>query len=69
MPLIRIPVPGVRYALELDSDKIVTVETPRDLADAPGRPGERVLPGPNRLILHFATLDDAPKWVEASDGP
>ena len=66
--LITIPVPGVEYALEFDSDKITGVETPRDVADVPGMPGRRELPGPNRLILHFATLDDAPKWVDAEDG-
>ncbi len=64
MALIRIPVPGAEYALEFDSDKLVSVETPREVADVPGEPGRKELPGPNSLILHFAALDDAPKWVE-----
>lgn len=67
MALIRIPVPhavinGAQYALEFDSDKIVQVETPREVAETGG--GRRELSGPNALILRFATLDDAPKWVE-----
>lgn len=62
--LIKIPVPGVRYALEFDSGKIVGIETPREVAEVPGVPGKVELTGPNSLILHFATLDDAPKWVE-----
>lgn len=65
--LITIPVPGVKHAIEFDSDKIVNIETPREVADVPGMPGMRELSGPNSLILHFATLDDAPKWVKVPD--
>ncbi|HTX49209.1 MAG TPA: hypothetical protein VME40_07450 [Caulobacteraceae bacterium] len=70
MTLIRIPVPGTEHVIEFDSDKITGVETPREVADMlAAEPGRAYYPGPNRLTLHFATLDDAPKWVEASDGP
>lgn len=64
MALIRIPVPGAKHVIEFDSDKIAGIEMPREVADVPGEPGRRELPGPNALILRFATLDDAPKWVE-----
>lgn len=63
--LIRIPVPGVEYVIEFDSDKIAGVSTPHDVVDVPGVPGRKELPGPNSLVLHFATLDDAPRWVPA----
>lgn len=65
--IIRIPVPDVKFALEFDSDKITGVETPREVVDVTlGADGSRrfELAGPNSLILHFATLDDLPKWVE-----
>jgi hypothetical protein len=65
--LTRIQIPGCEYALEFDTDKITGVELPRDVVDVPGQPGRREMPGPSRLILHFATLDDAPRWVEAED--
>ena len=62
--LIRIPVPGVPYPLEFDSDNIVSLETPREFADVPGRPGERVLLPFSKLVLHFGSPADAPKWVD-----
>ena len=63
--LIRIPVPGVEYVIQFDTDRITAVETPREIADVlAGEPGRAHFPGPNALILRFATLDDAPKWVE-----
>ena len=74
--LIRIPVPnaevaGAAYVLEFDSDAITVVSSPREVAVVgcadDGCPGcgaiHRHLAGPNQLILGFATLDDAPKWV------
>lgn len=64
--LTRISVPGVKYVIEFDSDAIVRVESPREVADVPGMPGMKELSGPNSLILHFAALDDAPKWVDAA---
>ena len=68
MALIRIPVPGAVasgtvYVIEFDSDKIETVQLPREVADGPD--GEHRLTGRSSLILRFATLDDAPRWVEA----
>jgi hypothetical protein len=60
--MIKIPIPGTEYAIEFDSDKIDTVHMPREVAD--DGPGEHRLTGPNSLILRFATLADAPKWVE-----
>ena len=65
-------VPGAGYVIEFDTDKIIDVEMPREVAEVScaeaGCPDcdtvHRELPGPNALILRFATLDDAPKWVE-----
>jgi hypothetical protein len=65
--LIRIPALDSKYALEFDAVKITGFETPREVADIPGEPGKRKLTGPNSLILHFATLEDAPKWVPVED--
>ena len=64
-------VAGTAYVLEFDSDAITVVSSPREVAVVgcadDGCPGcgaiHRHLAGPNQLILGFATLDDAPKWV------
>jgi hypothetical protein len=59
--LIRLQIPGVKYAIEFDSDKIAGVELPLEIAGVPGRKEHT---GQSSLILHFAALDDRPKWVE-----
>ena len=59
--LIRIPVPGVEYTIEFDSDKIDSVHIPHEVADGP--PGRRRLTGRASLILRFAAQNDAPKWA------
>ena len=64
-------VPGAGYVIEFDAGDIIQVESPREVAEVScaddGCPGctaiHRKLPGPNALILRFATLEDAPKWV------
>ena len=62
---IRIPVPNAGgYVLEFDSDAIVQIETPREMVQSPDGLGHMEFSGRNSLILSFATLDDAPKWVE-----
>jgi hypothetical protein len=71
--LIRIPVPGAlvsgtEYVLEFDPDKIDSIEMNRPVMDVPGDPGRKEFTGRASLILHFATLEDAPRWVEA-EGP
>ena len=76
MALIRIPGPtaevaGTAYVLEFDSDAITVVETPREVVpndctgDCPSPCGAAHLgySGRNSLILRFAALADAPKWV------
>ena len=65
MALIRIPVPNAGgYVLEFDSDAIVQIETPREMRPSPDGLGHMEFSGGNSLILRFATLDDAPTWVE-----
>ena len=68
--LIRIPVPGAEisgteYAIEFDSGKIDRTELQHEVVN--GFNGKE-LTGRSSLILHFATRDDAPKWVEMPPG-
>ena len=65
--LIRIPIPGVEYVIEFDSDKIDTVHMPHEVADSPPEL-KTTLTGRSSLILRFATLDDAPKWTKPANG-
>jgi len=67
--MIRIPVPGAviagtEYVLEFDSDKIASVEMDRPIRYDPDDPGRKEFAGLSSLTLRFATLEDAPKWVE-----
>jgi hypothetical protein len=64
MALIRIPMPEMlftTYAVEFDSDNIERIEMPNEIADGPNG---KELTGRSSLILHFATADARPKWVE-----